>query len=154
MSIAPIVYSVEVRAAPERAFELFVSRMGEWWPRGGTIGQAPHEAIVIEPQQGGRWFERDGEGREVQWGKVLAWEPPVRLLLGWQINAEWRYDPALLTEVELTFAKTASGGTRVQLEHRDLERFGAAAASLAEQLRSGWPKRVDLYASYAQSHAA
>ena len=152
MSIAPIVRTVQVKAAPEKAFELFVSQMGAWWPRGGTIGKGPHAEIVLEPRVDGKWLERDADGNETQWGKVLAWEPPGRVLLAWQINTQWVYDPNLVTEVELTFARTEGGGTRVTLEHRHLERFGANAEAHAARLNGGWPTRLDQFASYVNAH--
>ena len=153
MSIAPIVHTIAVKAPPARAFDLFAAHMGAWWPKGKTVGQAPHAAIVIEPHAGGRWFERDADGRETHWGKVLAWEPPSRLLLGWQLNTRWAYDPDLLTEVELTFAPAVGGGTLVTLEHRNLERFGADASRQAEQLNGGWPTRLADLGRYIDSHA-
>jgi uncharacterized protein YndB with AHSA1/START domain len=149
MTIAPIVHRIEVKAPPARAFDLFAARIGEWWPKGRSIGRNPHAAIVIEPVAGGRWFERDAEGNETRWGKVLAWEPPSRLLLGWQINTQWVFDPDLLTEVELTFAPADGGGTLVTLEHRDLERFGTDAAAHAGRLNGGWPGILGPFADYA-----
>jgi uncharacterized protein YndB with AHSA1/START domain len=151
MSIAPIVHMVEVKAPPARAFETFVGRMADWWPRGRTIGRDPHVAIVVEPRAGGQWFERDAGGNETHWGKVLAWEPPSRLLLAWQIDSRWSYAPELLTEVELTFEPTGSGGTRVRLEHRNLERFGADAAGHRETLDGGWPGFLGEYARLADA---
>jgi uncharacterized protein YndB with AHSA1/START domain len=148
VSIAPIVRTVEVKASPETAFDLFASHMQDWWPKGRTIGKSPHVAIVIEPRGGGRWYERDADGQETDWGKVLAWEPPFRLLLGWQINSSWAYDPEMLTEVELSFAATATGGTSVTLEHRNLERFGRDAARHAEKLGGGWPIHLADFAQY------
>ncbi len=142
MSIRPIHRTVSVRVPPERAFELFTGHISKWWPAGKTIGNAPHVAIVLEPRGGGRWFERDADGTETEWGTVLAWEPPARLLLGWQIGAQFTFDPALLTEVELTFTPTEAGGTLVALEHRQLERFGADAALMAEKIGHGWPARL------------
>jgi len=153
MSIAPIIRSVRVKAAPARAFDVFTTQMAQWWPKGGTLSKSPHVAIVIEPWPEGRWFEQDAEGRETQWGKVLKWEPPTRLLLGWQISCDWAYDPNLLTEVELTFAAADSGGTVVTLEHRNLERFGSQAAAHAEKLRGGWPSRVTAFAEYADARS-
>lgn len=153
MSIQPIVRTVPVKAAPSRAFELFASRMADWWPKGKTIGRAPHVAMVMEPRAGGQWFERDADGNETHWGKVLAWEPPSRLLLGWQISSRWTYDPELLTEVELTFAPAAGGGTLVTLTHRNLERFGADAPSHAERLGGGWPTRLAEFAQYADANS-
>ena len=95
MSIAPIIRSVDTNAAPERAFALFTSRMLEWWAR-GTIGAKPPVAIIMEPRPGGRWFERDADGAETQWGDVLEWDPPRRLLaqLG-SIGSGRRGDPRL-----------------------------------------------------------
>lgn len=151
MSIAPIIRTVQVSPNPHRAFELFVFRMGDWWPKGGTIGKRPHAEIIVEPREGGRWLERDAEGVEAQWGKVLAWEPPTRLLLAWQLDSAFAYDPDFLTEVELTFEPAEGGGTRVTLQHRNLERFGANAASLVEKLGNGWPARLAAFARLADA---
>jgi hypothetical protein len=153
VTIAPINRTVDVKVPPARAFDLFATRMGDWWTKGQTIAKAPHVDVVVEPHAGGRWFERDADGHETQWGKVLAWEPPGRLLLGWQIGRDWTYDADFLTEVELTFAALAGGGTRVTLEHRNLERFGADAASHAATLDSGWPTKLAEFANYADALA-
>jgi len=149
MSIAPVLHSVEVKAPPARAFELFTSHMGKWWPKGKTLAPKPHADVVIEPHPGGRWYERDIDGNEIQWGRVLAWEPPGRVLLGWQVDAQWHYDPNFLTELELSFAALAGGGTRVTLEHRNLERYGAHAEEYAGKLRGGWPTFVEHFARYS-----
>jgi uncharacterized protein YndB with AHSA1/START domain len=152
MSIAPIVRTVQVKVAPARAFELFTSRYGEWWPKGKTIGKAPHVAVVMEPHTGGKWFERDADGNETHWGHVLAWQPPSRLLLAWQINAQWTYDPEVLTEVEVTFVPAAGGGTLVTLEHRHLERLGADAERYAAQVGGGWPTMLGEFVRYADAN--
>ncbi len=89
MSILPITCRTHVKATPAQAFRLFTTHMKDWWPKGGTIGTNPYIAIVVEPWAGGRWFERDADGTETQWGMVLQWEPPSRLLLGWQVNCQW-----------------------------------------------------------------
>src|SRR6516225_5731502 len=135
----PVVKTVVVKASPERAFQLFATQMGRWWPAGKTIGKSPHVDVVIEPRAGGRWFEGDAEGVETDWGKVLAWEPPSRLLLGWQLDSRFAYNPDLVTEVELTFTPGAACGAVVTLEHRNLERFGDDAEKVAAQLGGGWP---------------
>jgi uncharacterized protein YndB with AHSA1/START domain len=150
MTIAPVVTSVTVKTSPARAFELFSTRISDWWEKGRTIGKAPHVVIIIEPVADGRWFERDAAGIETEWGKVLAWEPPHRLLLCWQLNSAFQYDPDLLTTVELTFA-AQSDGTLVTLEHRDLERYGADAAKVAGQVGAGWPQFMALFAAYADN---
>ena len=154
MSLAPVVKSVTVKAAPERAFELFAAHMGRWWPAGKTVGKSPHVEIVFEPWAGGRWYERDADGVETNWGKVLAWEPPKRLLLGWQLDSRFSYNPDFLTEVELTFAPAKGGGSIVTLEHRNLERFGDNAEKVAAQINIGWPMFLAGYAGYADAHLA
>lgn len=141
MSIVPVRASVEVRQPPARAFELFTSRMGEWW-REGTPGEHPMVAITLEPFPGGRWFETDAHGSQTPWGKVLEWQPPTRLLLIWEMNSRFQYDPSVVTEIEIAFVPTAAGGTRVELEHRKLEAYGADAERLAESISKGWPKQL------------
>ena len=148
MTIAPIRKTVSVAAPPERVFALFTGHMGAWWPKGMTIGASPAVEVLIEPHAGGRWFERSEDKAETNWGRVLDWDPPRRLLLAWQIDATWAFDPSLETELELTFTPEA-GGTRVDMEHRNLERFGDSAAKMAEMLGGGWPGIMDGFAAYA-----
>jgi uncharacterized protein YndB with AHSA1/START domain len=149
VTIAPVVKEVDVKAPPERAFALFTARMGAWWPRTHSIGASPQVEVVVEPYAGGRWFERGEDGAECPWGRVLDWAPPRRLLLAWQIDAAFKYDPAFETELEITFTDLAPG-TRVRLEHRNLERFGESAAAFAETLGGGWPTIVNAYAAFAE----
>ena len=149
MTIAPIVHSVTVAVPPDRAFALFTGCMGRWWTPGTTIGAKPHAEIVIEPRTGGRWFERDEDGAEIDWGVVIAWTPPAGAVLGWQLDAGFKHDPALTTEVELTFAPDGAG-TLVTLTHRNLERFGDSAERVATQLGGGWPTKLQLYADFTK----
>jgi len=149
MTIAPIVQSVTVSVPPDRAFALFTGSMGRWWQRGKTIAAKPHVEIVIEPRPEGRWFERDEDGTETDWGRVLAWDPPGRVLLGWQLDASFKFDPDLTTDVEITFVPEG-GGTRVTLTHRHLERFGDSAERVASQLGGGWPTFVQMFADFAE----
>jgi hypothetical protein len=149
MTIAPVIRTVAVKALPERAFEAFTAQMGAWWPKTHSIAAQPFVAVVIEPHVGGKWFERDADGAETQWGKVLAWDPPGRVLLAWQIGANWAYDPELITEVEMTVVDQGDGTTLVRLEHGKLERVGAGAQALADQLGGGWPGLLQMFADYA-----
>lgn len=153
MTIAPIRHSIHVAVPPQRAFELFTGHMGRWWHPGHHIAPKPFIDIVIEPGPGGRWYERDADGVETPWGKVLEWSPPERVLLAWQLDAEFRYDPDFLTELELAFTP-AEGGTRVTLIHRDLERFGDSAAKLQAGMDEGWGMLVGLYQIYANKEIA
>jgi uncharacterized protein YndB with AHSA1/START domain len=141
---------VRVDAAPARAFEIFTAGASRWWLKNFSISltKSPIKNIVMEPRAGGRWFERGEDGSECSWGKVLAWEPPSRLLLAWQINHEFKYDPALLTEVEIRFTPEGSG-TLVELEHRHLERMGTGGTALAERFTQGWGALIGSFAQHA-----
>jgi uncharacterized protein YndB with AHSA1/START domain len=91
--IAPVRKSIDVKATPERAFRIFTAEMARWWSKEYSINKSPIKDIVIEPRVNGRWFERGEDGSECEWGKVLAWEPPSRVLLAWQITPSFSYDP-------------------------------------------------------------
>lgn len=137
---APVRKTIVVKAGAEKSFVTFTSRIGRWWPRSKSIGSAPQADVVLEPGVGGRWYERGTDGSECEWGKVLQWQPPERLVLAWQINAQWKFDPALVTEVEITFTSLVAGETRVEIEHRHLERLGGSAARVRKAFDSeaGW----------------
>ncbi len=137
---APVRRSIVVKADVNRSFSAFTGGIGGWWPRSKTIGSAALADVVLEGRAGGRWYERGEDGSECEWGKVLQWEPPSRVVLAWQIDGNWKYDPALVTEVEVTFTPLGSQETRVDIEHRDLERFGDKAARIREAFDSedGW----------------
>src|SRR5439155_1619156 len=89
-----------LRAGPLSVGEI---ARGLWWPKSHHVSAVEPETVVIEPHPGGRWFERAPDGAECDVGKVLAWEPPARLLLAWQLDANFRYQPDLVTEVEVRF---------------------------------------------------
>lgn len=150
ISPAPVRKSVHVRAAPERAFETFSAGIEHWWPRSHSIGSSPIVRAVIEPEAGGRWYEQGEDGSECDWGKVLVWEPPTLLVLAWQIDGEWKYRPDLVTEVEVRFTPE-DGGTRVDLEHRNLDRLGAAgeATRAAFDSPGGWSGMLETMATLA-----
>lgn len=146
-TIAPVRYSVTVPISAQRAFTLFTEGFNTWWI-GHHIGKAELAEAVIEPSVDGRWYERGVDGTECDWGKVLVYEPPGLLVLTWQLNGEFEYDPDLThaSEVEVRF--TESGGqTTVDFEHRYIERLGGAE-ELARSVGSsgGWPGILDLFA--------
>lgn len=147
---APIRRSVEVKVPPARAFEIFTGGASRWWLKTHTINatKSPIKDVVIEPRAGGRWFERGEDGSECDWGKVLAWEPPTRLLLAWQINADFKYDPSLLTEVEIRFTPSGSG-TLVELEHRLIERMGERAVGMRDAFTRGWGLLLESFTKQA-----
>lgn len=147
---APVRREVVVDAAPARAFDVFVGSIARWWPKSHHIGAEEPELVKIEPFAGGRWFERDAKGRECDVGKVLAYEPPRRLVLAWQLTQEFKYDPDLVTEVEVKFSP-AGAKTRVELVHSRLERLGEAGADLRGKVDApnGWTAILALYQAYA-----
>lgn len=149
---APVRKSIFVAAPPDHAFEVFSSGIGRWWPKTHKIGQADLDRPVIEPREGGRWYELDVDGSECEIGKVLIWEPPSRLVLIWQLTPEFKYDPDLVTEVEVLFTPEGAG-TRVDLEHRDLERMGDKADAMRDAVGGpgGWPALLQLFADEAKS---
>jgi uncharacterized protein YndB with AHSA1/START domain len=116
-----------VNAPLQHVFRIFTEGQNSWWPRGHHIGSHPEFTAILEPKVGGRWYERGGDGSECNWGCVLAWEPPHRLVLTWDINSDWKYDSGLGTEVEINFIEEDKARTRVELEHRKLERYGDKA---------------------------
>lgn len=151
-AVEPVRKSLVVAAPIALAFEVFTSRIGSWWPMASHhVGQADCEAVLIEPRVGGRWFERGVDGTECQWGHVRAWEPPSRLVLAWQLSAQWQFDPSLQTEVEVRFMAIDAATTQVHLEHRGLQAYGADALAMAATFASpnGWSGMLDEYARVA-----
>ena len=149
-TLAPVHKTITVAAPRELAFQVFTERMTAWWPlTSHHIGAAPAVAAVVEPLVGGRWFERGDDGSECTWGRVLAWEPPTRLVLDWQITADWRFDGDLHTTVEVQFIAIDDAHTRVELEHRDLQAYGARAAEMQGVFDSagGWPGLLAAFAA-------
>ncbi|MER8530381.1 SRPBCC family protein [Mesorhizobium sp. M0814] len=153
---APVRKSVTVEVPLDKAFDVFTTGFGRWWPASHSIGKSALMTAVIEPKAGGRWYEIGEDGSQCDWGEVLAWDPPSRLTLAWRIGAGWRYDPALLTEVEIRFVALGENATRVELEHRLLENMGETAEAMREAFESegGWSGLLDRYAAEAKRHAA
>jgi uncharacterized protein YndB with AHSA1/START domain len=138
---APIRKVMRVRASRERAFEVFAAKMGSWWLKDHSVvkqvANTEQADVLIEPREGGRWYEVGANGSEYQWGRVIAWDPPARLVLAWQLNGAFDYDPGFETIVEVIFIEDGPF-TEVRFEHRDLERFGEGAASVRESMDGGW----------------
>ena len=143
---------ITVETSQARAFRAFTEEHGAWWPLATHhIGEKDAETAIIEPRAGGRWFERAADGTECQWGKVLVWDPPGRIVLAWQIGSNWKHDPALSTEVEIRFVVLGPALTRIELEHRQLERFGEAAETMrgAFESEGGWLGIMQRFAAHA-----
>jgi uncharacterized protein YndB with AHSA1/START domain len=108
---------------------------------------------VIEPQVGGRWFERGDDGSICQWGSVLVWEPRTRLVLSWDITADWQYDPTLQTEIEVLFIADGTDATRVELEHRRLDRYGPRRDEVRAifDKEGDWGRLLAMFAGIAEA---
>jgi uncharacterized protein YndB with AHSA1/START domain len=150
-STAPVRKSVTVRASVDRAFHVFTDDFDSWWPRTHHIGKSPMKKGIVEGKVGGRCYTQQEDGSDCDWGRVLIWEPPHRIVLAWQITPEWGFQPDLAqsSEVEIRFTPTGDGETRVDLEHRHLDRHGAGVASMRTAIDSegGWGGLLKLYAS-------
>jgi uncharacterized protein YndB with AHSA1/START domain len=122
-----VTKTVTVKASRERAFRVFTEQFFSWWPASHHIGKAELADAIIEPRAGGRWYEKGVDGVECDWGSVLAYEPPNRVLLTWHLQGDWSYnpDPAKASEVEVRFIEEGER-TRVELEHRHIERHDDA----------------------------
>lgn len=149
---APVRHSVTVNAAPERAFAIFTKDMGRWWPGSHHIGKAEMKDTIVEPRAGGRWYEIGVDGSQCDWGKVLAWEPPTRVVLAWQLTLRFEYDPTFVSEVEVNFTDLGEGKTRVDLEHR-LEAYGDEAKAVADSVGApnGWQAILEDFARAAEA---
>ena len=100
-------------------------------------------AIVIEPEAGGRWFERSSSGAEIEWGRVEVFDAPRRLVLIWQLNGAFAFDPDFRTEVELRFISEGDDCTLVEFEHRDLDRY--ADPKVPEMMNRGWGQILEQF---------
>jgi uncharacterized protein YndB with AHSA1/START domain len=125
IQIAPVHKTITVNASQTHAFEVFANGIDRWWPKAHNIGEGLPLKIVIEPRKGGRWYSSHENGSEAVNGHVLAWEPPGRLVLSWEISAQWKSDPRLRSEIELTFIAEGPKTTRVELLHHKFETMGA-----------------------------
>lgn len=149
IAVAPVKRSIRVAAPPARAFEVFARRFDSWWPKDHHIGTVAMKQAVLEPRAGGRWYEKGEDGSECEWGRVLAWEPPQRLLLSWRINSRFVPDDTIDSEVEVLFLADGNG-TRVDLDHRICAEDAQALRDAVDSPR-GWGAVLQFYAETAGS---
>jgi uncharacterized protein YndB with AHSA1/START domain len=145
--------SVLVDAPQERAFSVFTDGIDSWWPREHTIGEAALKEMVLEPKAGGRAYGIGVDGSESDWGRVLEFDPPNRIVVSWDISLEWKHelDHAKTSEFEVRFIPQGAGRTRVELEHRHLERHGEGWEAMRDSVGSpnGWQGGLELFAKAA-----
>ena len=152
MSVEPVHKQIVVAASADTAFRVFTDGMERWWPRDHYIGTSPVNRMTVEPRVDGRWYQIAEDGSESNWGKVLVWDPPYRLVLAWQLTAEWQYDAAFVTEVEVTFTAEGPSTTLVAVEHRNLDRFGPSAGEKRKSFDApgGWTQTLESFARIAE----
>jgi len=135
--------TMNVNVPIDRAFKVFTEKMGAWWPASHHVGGTPFRDILIDQRTGGRWYEINADGQECIWGSVLAWEPPKKVVLSWHLQPDWSFSPDLAkaSEVALEFIAEGPEKTRLEFEHRHLERHGAGWEKMREQVGApgGWP---------------
>ncbi|HEX4964828.1 MAG TPA: SRPBCC family protein [Thermoanaerobaculia bacterium] len=158
VTAVPVRKGITVKAPVERAFKVFTEGFDSWWPRSHHIGKSPLAEEVLELRVGGRCYGRCIDGSECDWGSILVLEPPHRLVLAWQITTQWQFEPDLAksSEVEVRFTPQDDGSTRVELEHRHLDRHGLGADAVRAAIDSpnGWGGILALYAVQAEGSAA
>lgn len=147
-----VATELTVEAPIERAFDVFVNQMASWWPPDHHLLEGELAAMIVEPRVGGRIFDRGADGRECCWAHVLAYEPPHRFAFSWDITSDWKVetDPARASEVEVRFVAQGPGRTRVELEHRELQRHGDGWEGMRDAVGSprGWASGLQAFATY------
>jgi uncharacterized protein YndB with AHSA1/START domain len=157
-NISPIRKSVVVNAGVERAFALFVDKFDAIKPREHNLLAAPIAETVFEPRVGGHIYDVGIDGSRCEWARVLAYEPPSRVVFSWDIGPTWQLesDPTKTSEVEVRFIAESSDRTRVELEHRHLDRHGTGWRSVADGVGGdeGWPLYLSRYVEMAMTEAS
>ncbi|MFV8053410.1 SRPBCC family protein [Mycobacterium sp. 48b] len=147
--VEPIRKTVVVNAPVEQAFTLFIDRFDAIKPREHNLLKAPIAQTVFEPHVGGHIYDLGTDGSRCEWARVLVYEPPTRVVFSWDIGPTWQIesDPNRTSEVEVRFVSEAADRTRVELEHRHLERHGEGWRSVADGVGggAGWPLYLDRY---------
>jgi uncharacterized protein YndB with AHSA1/START domain len=148
-----VIKTITVKASQQHAFKVFTAGFGTWWPSSHHIGKADIAEAILEQREGGRWYERGVDGSECDWGTVLVYDPPNRVVVSWHLNGEWAYDPdpAKASEVEIRFVAEGPDVTRVELEHRHFERHGGNWQAVASGVdnENGWAGILRGYADIA-----
>jgi uncharacterized protein YndB with AHSA1/START domain len=148
---ASVRTQIVVDAPIERAFSVFVDDFDRIKPREHNMLEVDIAETVFEPRAGGRIYDRGVDGSECQWARVLTYEPPDRLVFTWDINPQWQIESDLekTSEVEVRFISEAPDRTRLELEHRHLDRHGEGweAARGAVASEGGWPLYLQRFAA-------
>jgi uncharacterized protein YndB with AHSA1/START domain len=147
---------IVVNAPIDKAFTVFTERFGDFKPPEHNMLQVPIAETVFEPKVGGNIVDRGADGSECRWARILAYDPPNRVVFSWDIGPTWQVeaDPELTSEVEVTFTAETPDRTRIELEHRHLDRHGPGWESVRDGIGhdQGWPLYLDRYAALFGDH--
>jgi uncharacterized protein YndB with AHSA1/START domain len=150
-SATKVVKEIVVEAPIERAFTVFAAQFGEVKPPEHNLLDSPLVETVFEPRVGGHIYDRGEDGSECRWARVLAFDPPYRVLFSWDIGPTWQLEtnPENASEVEVRFIAEGPERTRVELEHRNLDRHGPGWESVVEGIEGpdGWPLYLERFAA-------
>jgi len=148
---------VTVDAPIDKAFAVFTQDMGSWWPPDHHIIEAELAEMVMEPMVGGNIYDRGTDGSECRWARVLVYDPPTRFAFSWDIDLQWQLesDIAKCSEVEVRFTPESPDRTRVELEHRHLDRLGDGWEGVASGIGGpeGWGKGLDRFAARVEGRS-
>jgi uncharacterized protein YndB with AHSA1/START domain len=143
--------SIVVDAPVEHAFTVFTDDIGSWWPPEHHILEAELAEMVFEPREGGHVYDRGVDGSECRWARVLTYDPPNRVVFSWDITTQWQIesDPERTSEVEVRFVPEGPERTRVELEHRNLDRHGDGWEAMRDAVGSpdGWGAGLRAFAA-------
>src|SRR5262245_17933518 len=151
--IEPVRKSVTVKAPIAHAFEVFTSGLTRWWPPNHGIGKKLIAKVLLEPRLGGHWLEISEDGTETRVATIIPWDPPHRLIMLWQVNAQWKPDTTMRSEVDVRFTAEGANATRVELVHHKFESMGGdAGLSMRKDVAGGWRRLIEsLVAGAARS---
>ena len=157
-AVEPVRHRVVVNAPVERAFTLFIDKFDLIKPREHNLLSVPIAQTVFDPYAGGRIYDVGIDGSRCEWARVLAYDPPSRVVFTWDIGPTWQIesDPTKTSEVEVRFIAESDERTRVELEHRHLERHGTGWRSVADGVdgEAGWPLYLARYAEQVTAAVA
>jgi uncharacterized protein YndB with AHSA1/START domain len=153
-AIEPVRRSIEIEVPAAEAFAIYTQEIASWWVKEHHIGKTPFVDVVMEPRVGGRYYEVSADGTECDWGKVLVWEPPLRVVTSWHLGGDWKFHPELekASEVEVRFVPLGEMATRIELEHRHFERHdGGEVVAAGVGSPGGWGKTLEGIRAYAEA---
>lgn len=141
-SLSSVKANIFIEAPREKVFETFTNGIDRWWPKEHHILKAELASMTFEPRVGGNIIDRGTDGSECRWARVLAYDPPERVVFSWDITLDWRIetDPARTSEVEVKFISHGNDRTEVSLTHRNIDRHGSGWEGMLKAVGSenGW----------------